>query len=137
MEKILNFRRGMNGSQRDSMRYSRSDAVDFVQEKRRVRNRYRHNNVPYRGDHFFHIRFCSLVQILQFIFSNTLKTLGQHHRVQLILRRVTVDIRIMDTAIIIMTQRILDQDHAHQVQLNIIRMIIKVRTIFSTKVLEI
>lgn len=123
----------MNGSRRDSMRYSRSDAVDFVQEKRRVRNRYRHNNVPYRGDHFFCSRFCSSVQILQLNFSNTLKTLGQHHRVQLILRRVPVDIRIMDTAIIIMTQRILERDHAHQVQSNTIPMIMKVRTILFRK----
>lgn len=36
-------------SRREFDRYFRNDEVDYVQEKRRARNRYRRSHVPYRG----------------------------------------------------------------------------------------
>lgn len=45
----LLYRNDMNVFGRDFDRYFRTDEVDFVQEKRRARNRYRRSHVPYRG----------------------------------------------------------------------------------------
>lgn len=41
------FRREMY--EREFDRYGRNESIDYIQEKRRTRPRYRRSNVPYRG----------------------------------------------------------------------------------------
>lgn len=36
--------------EREFDRYAQNESVDYIQEKRRARARYRRSNVPYRGN---------------------------------------------------------------------------------------
>lgn len=95
---------------REYDRYARNEAVDFIQEKRRARGRYRRTHVPYRGNRtssfvpIHEISFCSSVYWLYSICFS--QTLGRRHQAPAIPHLKGTDIIIIMLILLIITMEI-------------------------------